>query len=193
MTRLPCRAMICALVAAAAVQTGCGVSASGVSSNGGDPSAYPLVSGPASIEHHAVTAADGSVSYRPAPPTTYETQPTPTCQRAIVQTGTGSAELAIPPTPGLRAVALSPHETRVTWWFDEIPDDCRPSLLLVSVVANEDPGATPMTLRLPFSGRSGSTVIRYGDFTDPADVALISATLANGLRSGVASVLIRQS
>lgn len=36
-------------------------------------------------------------------------------------------------------------------------------------------------------------MIRYGDFTDPADVALISATLANGLRSGVASVLIRQS
>ena len=61
--------MICALVAAAAVQSGCGVSASGVSSNGGDPSAYPLVSGPASIEHHAVTAADGSVSQAPFGPT----------------------------------------------------------------------------------------------------------------------------
>jgi hypothetical protein len=194
MLRVRYGSFVVAAAFAVASATACGATSTAGGSHGeGSPISYPLYSEPGPASMHALTGPNGSVTYRPALPTTYETQPTPTCQRTTVQDGSGSAHtVVIPPTPGLRAEALTDHLTRVTWRFRDMPAECRPSLILISVSANDDPRATPLTLRLSPTGRSGSKVVEYPSFLDPPDVALASAELANGLRSGVASVLIRQ-
>jgi hypothetical protein len=186
-------ALLAAVVALAGI-TACGATSAQTGSQGeGQIGSYPLASEPGPVSMHAVTDPNGSTAYRPALPTTFEQEPTPTCQRTTVEDGTGVTRTAtIPPRPGLRAEALGVHRTKVTWWFNDVPSDCRPALMLISVSANDDPRATPLTLRLPFTGESGSKVIDYGTFLDPPDVALASAELPNGLSSGTTSVLIRQ-
>lgn len=186
--------VVAAVSALAVTAASCGAtSAQDVSPGGSQVGSYPMASEPGPVSMHPVTDANGSTAYRPALPTTYEEQPTPTCQRAKVQTGNGVTEtVVVPPRPGLRAEAVSEHRTKVTWWFAEVPAECRPALVLVSVSANDDPAATPLTLRLPFTGQSGSKVIDYGSFVGAPDVALASAELPNGLSSGTVRVLIRR-
>jgi hypothetical protein len=186
-------ALLAAVIALAGT-TGCGATSAKPGSRGdGQISSYPLASEPGPVSMHAVSGPNGSTLFRPALPTTFEQEPTPTCQRTSVEDGTGATHtVVVPPTPGLRADAISEHRTKVTWWFNDVPSDCRPALMLISVSANDDPRATPLTLRLPFTGESGSKVIDYGSFLDPPDVALASAELPNGLSSGTTSVLIRR-
>jgi len=191
MRHLAVVAVLCPLVV---IASSCGAT-SAQNGSPGDSAAggYPLASEPGPVSMHSVIDANGSTTYRPALPTTYEQQPTPTCQRTNVQTGNGTTKtVVVPPRPGLRAEAVTEHRTKVTWWFAEVPAECRPAIVLVSVSANDDPAATPLTLRLPFTGQSGSKVIDYGSFLDPPDVALASAELSNGLSSGTTQVLIRR-
>ena len=64
--------------------------------------------------------------------------------------------------------------------------------MLVSVVANDAPGATPTTVKVPFTGQTGATTLEYPEFLPPPDVALASALTALGRRSRTAKVLIRR-
>lgn len=81
---------------------------------------------------------------------------------------------------------------KVSWRFEEVPIDCRPASMLVSIVANDATGATPTTVTVPFTGETGATTIDYPDFLPPPDVALASAVMAQGRRSRTAKVLIHR-
>ena len=97
-----------------------------------------------------------------------------------------------PPRPGLSAKAVSARSVEVSWWFEEVPDDCRPVSVLVSIVANDAPSATPTTVTVPYSGKNGTTTVDYPEFLPPPDVALTSSVMARGQRSRTARVLIRR-
>lgn len=164
--------------------TGCG------GSTGPDRAEAPATQPP-------VTTPDGSVVRRPSLPTSYEADPSPSCERAIATFHDGSQPtkrpVVIPPAPGLRAVAVTEHTTRLEWSFRELPDDCRPVELLVSVVAAGDPSATPTTQSVRITGVAGTTEIVYPDFLPPPDVAHASAYSREGHRSRTVSVLVRRS
>jgi hypothetical protein len=160
------------VAACAAVAEACGSAAGSA--------AYPLIS----VDPHPTTQA--------GPPTSYEASPTPTCQRTRVFTPDGKKTIVIPPTPGLRAEALDAYTTRLSWWFNDVPDECTPRVMLLSVVASTDSRATPYTIHIDSHGEDGTKTITYPKFLDSPDVALASAYLPNGARSTVARVLIRR-
>jgi hypothetical protein len=64
--------------------------------------------------------------------------------------------------------------------------------MLVSIVANDDTGATPTTVTVPYTGQTGTTTLEYPEFLPPPDVALASAVMSRGERSRTAKVLIRR-
>jgi hypothetical protein len=99
--------------------------------------------------------------------------------------------VVIAPAPGLRAVAVTEHTTRLEWSFRNLPDDCRPVELLVSVVASGH--SPPTTERLKIAGVKGSAKLTYPDFLPAPDVALASSYSREGHRSRTVSVLIRRS
>jgi hypothetical protein len=138
--------------------TGCGDD----STSTGSPEEYPMVESPPPEHQPPVTMPNGAVVTLPALPTVYETDPSPTCERELVSYPEGIRPVAVPPAPGLRAVAVTTRTTRIEWSFQELPDDCRPIELLLSVVAGTDPGATPTTSagsRSPESRAAGKSRI----------------------------------
>lgn len=98
----------------------------------------------------------------------------------------------VPPRPGLSAKAVSARVVEVSWWFEDVPSDCRPAQMLVSIVANDASGATPTTVTVAYTGSTGAATLRYPDFLPPPDVALASAVMARGPRSRTAKVLIQR-
>jgi hypothetical protein len=186
--------MFAAALVVAAVTAACG---NGAAAPGGSHGTYPLVSGAEPAMQPPTTLSNGSVVRLPAVPTSYRVDPSPSCERAAVSVPESDGsftqkDVVIPPAPGLRAEAVTDHTVKLTWWFDDVPTECRPSSILVSIRAGTDPTATPLTKTIQFTGDGGSAELTYPAFLKPPDVALASTTLPNGLRSRVVSVLIRQ-
>ena len=153
---------------------------------------YPVVTDPLPEYGPTVTEASGAVVSRPVKPTEYETAPSPSCERQPYKSGSGGGLIVVPPRPGLTAKAVSDRVVEVSWEFEEVPGDCRPTSMLVSIVANDATGATPTTVTVPFTGQAGSTTVEYPEFLPPPDVALASAVMTRGERSRTAKVLIRR-
>jgi hypothetical protein len=171
--------------------TGCGNSSSAPSSED-----YPLVEQTPPKWQPPVKMPDGSVVRLPAPPTVYETDPSPTCEREFATFHDGSRParrpIVIPPRVGLQALAITKRTTRLEWSFRALPADCRPVAVRVSVRNASDPRATPTTKQVPVRGLTGSAEISYPDFLPPPDVASASAYTLRGRRSRTVSVLIRR-
>jgi hypothetical protein len=153
---------------------------------------YPVVTDPPPQYNEPVTEASGAVVSRPVKPTEHETEPSPSCERQPYKSASGGGLIVVPPRPGLTAKAVSTRSVEVSWRFENIPGDCRPVSMLVSIVANDASGATPTTVEVPFTGQNGSTVLEYPEFLPPPDVALASAVMSRGERSRTAKVLIRR-
>lgn len=153
---------------------------------------YPVVTDPPPAYGETVTEPSGATSSRPLKPTEYEARPSASCERQPYRSTSGDGLLVVPPRPGLAATAVSARTVELSWRFDEVPSDCRPAGLLVSVVANDAPGATPTTVSVPYAGTTGSATLEYPDFLPPPDVALATAVTEEGARSRTARVLIRR-
>jgi hypothetical protein len=171
------RTLVSPLPAAVALVILLGVTGCGGSASTGSGEQYPLVD-PARRET----------------PTRYEADPSPSCEREVATFHDGSQPtrrpIVIPPAPGLRATAVTEHTTRLEWSFRDLPDDCRPIELLVSVVASGR--STPTNRRVKVSTVAGTKEVTYPDFLPAPDVALASAYSREGHRSRTASVLIRR-
>jgi hypothetical protein len=171
--------------------TGCGSSASK-----GSPDDYPIVEPSAPKMQEPITTPNGAVVTLPALPTTYEVDPSRTCERALATFHDGRKParrpIVIPPAPGLRAVAVTKRRTRVEWSFGDLPKDCRPVAILVAVRNGTDPRATPTTRELRVRGAAGSAEITYPEFLPAPDVAIASAISREELRSRTVSVLIER-
>jgi hypothetical protein len=151
---------------------------------------YPVVTDPP-VEHgEAVTEPSGAIVSKPVKPTVYETEPSPSCERRPYKSASGGGLIIVPPRPGLSARAVSVRSVELSWWFDEVPSDCRPVAMLVSIVANDATGATPTTVTVPFTGKTGTATVEYPEFLPPPDVALASSVMARGQRSRTARILI---
>lgn len=155
---------------------------------------YPLVTETGPGHQPAVTTADGAVVSLPALPAVYEVAPSPSCERVLATFHDGSnparRPIVVPPAPGLRAQAISERTVRIEWWFESLPEDCRPQFLLLSIRAGKDVGATPTTKQFPATGPRGSAEITYPDFLPPPDIALASALTDQGRRSRTVTVLV---
>ena len=168
----------------------CGGSQQGAEDGRGDQ--YPVVTDPP-VEHgEAVTEPSGAIVSKPLKPTEYETEPSPSCERRPYKSASGGGLIIVPPRPGLHARAVSPRRVQLSWWFDEVPSDCRPVAMLVSIVANDATGGTPTTVTVPFTGQTGTATVEYPEFLPPPDVALASSVMAQGQRSRTARILIRR-
>jgi hypothetical protein len=121
--------------------------------------------------------------------------PMPTVYRVGPQAGcVGAASRPDPPRPGVTATALTKNRVRVTWWFKSLPTSCRPSSLALAIDAYTDKKSLTWVQRVAFTGAmSGQTVLTYPSFNrSRPDVALGAAEMADGRRSEIARVLIRQ-
>lgn len=122
--------------------------------------------------------------------------PSRTCERELATFHDGSEParrtIVVPPAPGLRAVAVTRRVTRLEWSFEDLPADCRPVTLAVSVVARGRRGATPTTQRVKVHGRAGTVDVEYPKFLPPPNVAVASAYSLDGRRSRTVSVAIRR-
>jgi hypothetical protein len=153
---------------------------------------YPVVTDPPPEYGEPVTEASGAVVTRPVKPTEHEAEPSRSCERQPYKSASGGGLIVVPPRPGLTARAVSKRSIEVSWRFAEVPRDCRPVSMLVSIVANDDTGATPTTVTVPYTGQTGTTMLEYPEFLPPPDVALASAVMSRGERSRTAKVLIRR-
>jgi hypothetical protein len=134
----------------------------------------------------------GAGEASPSRPTVYSVSPEQKCERIRLADKPHPTVLG-PPSPGLRAVALSSRRIRVYWWFSSFPSACRPEAVLVGVLASRERHATPETMRERVgSSRRGSVVLTYCDCLQPPDVALAGAYAAHGLASRTVKVLIRR-
>jgi hypothetical protein len=168
----------------------CGASQQSAEEGGGD--LYPVVTDPP-VEHgEVVTEASGAIVSKPVKPTKYETEPSPSCERQPYKSASAGGLIIVPPRPGFSARAVSARSVELSWWFDEVPSDCRPVAMLVSIVANDATGATPTTVTVPFTGQTGTATVEYPEFLPPPNVALASSVTATGRRSRTARILIRQ-
>jgi hypothetical protein len=133
----------------------CGASQQGA--EGGDD-LYPVVTDPLPEYGETVTVGGAMVS-KPVKPTEYETEPSPSCERQPYKSASGGGLMIVPPRPGLSAKAVSERSVEVSWRFEEVPDDCRPVSVLVSIVANDAPTATPTTVTVPYGGETGTATV----------------------------------
>ena len=157
---------------------------------------YPIVEPSRPRMQQPIRTPNGAVVTLPALPTINEADPSPSCERqhATYHDGSQPARrlIVVPPAPGLRAVAVTDHTTRLEWSFLDLPADCRPVTVLLSVRNGTDPGATPTTKQIDVRGLSGSTEITYPDFLPSPDVAAASAYSKQPHRSRTVSVLIER-
>jgi hypothetical protein len=176
----------------AALLTGCGGAED--SSNPGHVADYPLVTETAPARQAPITTPSGALVQRPVKPSRREIDPSPSCERIIATFHDGRVPakqpIVVPPAPGLRAVAVSDREVRLEWSFRSLPDACRPAGVLLSVIANDDSGATPTNKEVEVATTTGAIEIAYPDFLPPPDVAMASAYMPDGRRSRTVRVLI---
>jgi hypothetical protein len=177
-------ALVCALALA-----GCGGSESGPAAESGGE--YPLVTLEEPHYQPPVTSPNGSVSQAPVVPTEHEREPSPTCERMLATYHDGSIPtkrpVIVPPTPGLRAHAITPRRIRLEWWFDALPADCRPVSVLLGVTTT---GSTPTNAFADVTATSGSTEIEYPDFLPVPETAIASSFTHEGHRSRTVKVKI---
>ena len=170
--------------------SGCG------SDSNGRPEDYPLVEPGQARFQPPIRTANGAIITLPALPTVYETEPSPTCERGTVTYHDGSRParrpVIIPPAPGVRAIAVTTHITRIEWFFRRLPDDCRPVRVLLTVRNGTDPHAMPASTEVEVHGETGTAEIAYRDFFPPPNVAHATAYSKDGHSSRSASVLIRR-
>jgi len=182
--------LLAASVAGPLILAGCGGTTSG---NVG--TAYPTVVVPPSKHGPPITTPNGAVVSLPVPPRVYSKRPSAGCEWVAYQSGSnkrpGPAALS-PPAPGLKAIALSPRTIRIEYSFRSLPDDCRPSFVLLSIVASRSVRATPNTEQFPIHGLSGKHTLTYYSGYPPPDVAIASAGTNTGSRSRTVEVLIRR-
>lgn len=182
------------ILTALIVSVVCGCGASQPTAAGTGTVSYPFVGDSTVGRQQPITAPNGSVVILPALPKTRQVEPSASCQRAWVSVPDGDGwtkkAVLVPPTPGLRAVAVDSHTARVTWWFHDVPDQCKPIVIRVSIVAGTDPRATPLTKEIEINGAGGSVDLTYPDFLKPPDVAIASTLFNGGLKSPDARVLI---
>jgi hypothetical protein len=179
-------------VAVAVASLALGVAGCGAADeNDGAAGEYPLVTAE-EPERITVTDMGGGVVERPAKPTAYEVEPSPTCERRpYVDHATGKQGTAVfPPAPGLVATAVSEREVDVSWSFTDLPADCRPIGVLVSVTASD--AQSPTNEEAWVVDKDGTERVTYPDFLPPPDVAMASAYTLDRRRSRVVRVLIRR-
>ncbi len=169
------------------VAVGCGGAQQADNGGAGD---YPVVNDPPPMYGEPMTEPSGAVVIRPVKPSEHKTAPSPSCERRPYKSSTGGGLLVVPPRPGLTAKALAERTIRLSWRFEAVPEDCRPSSILIAIVANDARGATPTTASVPYTGGKGEATLTYPDFLPPPDVAFASAVMANGPRSRTAKVLV---
>jgi hypothetical protein len=188
------RWLICSALAALVFLAG----AASVLGFGGPRSAtgYPTVTVYPPTYGPPVTDASGAVERRPVKPTKYVSAPSKSCEWVGYASGPGRPAHAVlsPPTPGLRATAISKRTVVLKFWFVSLPKACHPVSVLVSITANDAPGAMPLTETVALKGKlRGSAVLTYeSPRLPPPDVALASALTKIGGRSRVARVLVKR-
>jgi hypothetical protein len=157
---------------------------------------YPTVTVGPPAYGPPVTAPNGSVEQRPLKPANYASAPSRSCEWVGYASGARRPIHATlsPPAPGLRAAAAARRSAVLTFWFRAAaPADCRPVAVLVSIWANDDLRATPLTRTVSLNGATrGTALLTYPSFLAPPDVALASALTKDGRRSRVIRVLIRR-
>jgi hypothetical protein len=157
---------------------------------GGEAESYPLVT-ESPEPRVTITDSSGAVVERPPKPAQTEVRPSATCERIAFPSPSGEDVVnVVPPAPGLSARAVSGREIDVSWSFQELPDTCRPSQLLVSIVANEAALATPTNATVDVTEPGGTVRLVYPDFLPEPDVALASALGDDGRKSRTVRVLI---
>jgi len=157
-------------------------------------SGYPTVTVDPPEYGPPVTEPSGAVVQRPVKPTAYVSAPSRSCEWVGYASRPGSpVHISLsPPAPGLRASAATKSSVVLTFWFRTLPKACRPVSLLVSIAANDDARAMPVTETVALRGKSGSAKLTYPSFLPPPDVAIASALTKAGARSRVVKVLIRR-
>jgi len=152
---------------------------------------YPRVTDPpprtGTVTH---TSSSGAIEIKPPKPTTHGTKSSATCERRPY--AAENRTYIPPPKPGLVAHALSEREIELRWSFSERPHDCAPTMVLLSVNANDASGATPKNAQVPVDADRGVARIAYYEFLPPPDVALATAYTRDGKPSRVTRVLIRR-
>jgi hypothetical protein len=156
---------------------------------------YPTVTVAPPAYGQPVTEPNGAVVQRPLKPTSYAAAPARSCEWVGYSSGSRRPVQTTlsPPAPGLRAVAATKRSAVLTFWFRTTPTDCRPVAVLVSILANDDLRATPLTRTVSLNGATrGTAVLTYPSFLAPPDVAMASSLTKNGRRSRVVKVLIKR-
>ena len=140
---------------------------------------YPLVTTP--------SQPDG-----PTKPSATEAEAGTTCERMIVPSPEGPQELVFPPPPGLTAEATSYREVLLTWSVGELPEDCKPVHMQLSIVAFGNVRASPTVVEEPVEAASGTARVTYPDFLPVPDAAYAAVYSADGRSSRTTSVLIQR-
>jgi hypothetical protein len=191
------RALLAGIGAVGVSLVALGSVACGSDSSGASGAEYPLVERETPSMQEPVRMSNGAVVTLPALPTVYESEPSASCERELATFHDGSRPtrrpIVIPPMPGVHAVAVSEHTTRVEWSFRDLPADCRPASILISVRNGSEPSATPTTKEVEIHGAEGNAEIAYPEFLPIPTVAAVSAFTSAGHRSRTASVLIERS
>ena len=129
----------------------------------------------------------------PVPPRSYFAEPSATCERRPYKSVAGPGYFVAPPRPGLTAKAVSEREIELRWSFRSLPDDCRPALVRLSIVATyADAGTVGKFVTV--NGLTGTARLRFYDFLPPPNVAVATSVTHRGklwLQSCDTRILIR--
>lgn len=145
-------------------------------------------SGRAGGSRRVVTGA-GSVYRLPPPPRQTVSKPGRKCVGVRSALGQRN-DLALPPTPGLRARRINPSRVRVSYRFHPVPRFCAPARIKLSVDVSDDalPGSAIYT---EVTSRRGTATVPVPDNLRRADVLRVTVYTRRFLQSRSAAVLIR--
>jgi hypothetical protein len=163
--------------------------------------ATPLVIG-ALLAAFLATAAIARVGF--PRPSVYAVAPQSGCRSVLAyvhyppgKTGPTRKRIPVPAPPGLKAKASSTKAIRLDWSLKRAPSTCRAAGFILSIGHYPQRSRDewlPRTAFVETHGRlTGSTRIAWSSSTgELADVALASAVMRNGGRSGTVRVLIHR-
>jgi hypothetical protein len=136
-------------------------------------------------------------------PSVYTVAPRAGCRSVLAyvhyppgKTGPAQKRIPVPAPPGLKASALSKKTIRLDWSLKRAPSTCRAAGLALSIGHYPQRSSDewlPRTVFVEHGRLSGSTQIPWFSSTGQlADVALASAVMRSGGRSGTVRVLIHR-